>query len=78
MSFVIAESSGADPGFLDRGFKLAEGGSICAVGQMYAIMSFVIAESKFLNLQGLDNISAIKLDKISPSGAPLDQQYDSY
>ena len=23
--------SGADPGFLDRGFKLAEGGSICAV-----------------------------------------------
>ena len=21
----------ADPGFLDRGFKLAEGGSICAV-----------------------------------------------
>ena len=24
-------NSGADPGFLDRGFKLAEGGSICAV-----------------------------------------------
>ena len=24
-------ASGADPGCLDRGFKLAEGGSICAV-----------------------------------------------
>ena len=23
--------TGVDPGFLDRGFKLAEGGSICAV-----------------------------------------------
>ena len=23
--------SGPNPGFLDRGFKLAEGGSICAV-----------------------------------------------
>ena len=23
--------TGADPGFLDQGFKLAEGGSICAV-----------------------------------------------
>ena len=28
---VFALSSGADPGFLDREFKLAEGGSICAV-----------------------------------------------
>ena len=27
--------TGADPGFLDRGFKLAEGGSICAVWQIF-------------------------------------------
>ena len=27
--------SGPDPGFLDRGFKLAKGGSICAVWPIF-------------------------------------------
>ena len=30
-NLVCKLRAGADPGFLDRGFKLAEGGSICAV-----------------------------------------------
>ena len=29
------DSAGADPEFLDRGFRLAEGGSICAVWPIY-------------------------------------------
>ena len=32
---VCEYGAGADPGFLDRGFKLDEGGSICAVWPIF-------------------------------------------
>ena len=33
--FSRPDNAGADPGFLDQGFKLAEQGSICAVWPIF-------------------------------------------
>ena len=33
--YYFSDNAGADSGFLDRGFKLAEGGSICSVWPIF-------------------------------------------